>query len=203
MTNGRTWATSVILGLGLTFVCVSSAAAGSTATTQISGNAFGQTSGSVQVNVAAGDGNQQSNATSLATGHNAQASTDVKQTISGSTGSPGNFTASISGNAFRNASGLISVNEASGTDNAQANQVAISLAGLGGSTLSTNSLAQVTPGGSGSSTGGATAPSHDIASIKENAFADANGLIQINQVAGRSNATANQFALELNLGAHP
>lgn len=202
MTSGRTWATSIILGLGLTFVCVSSATAGSTATTQISGNAFGQVSGSVQVNIAAGDGNQQSNATSLATGDNAQATTDVKQTVSGSNGAPGNFSASISGNAFRNASGLVSVNEASGTGNAQANQVAIALAGLGGNVLSTNSLAQVTSGGS-SGTGGALPTSHDVASIKGDAFADANGLIQINQVAGRSNATANQFALELNLGAHP
>lgn len=202
MTSGRTWATSIILGLGLTFVCVSSATAGSTATTQISGNAFGQASGSVQVNIAAGDGNQQSNATSLATGDNAQATTDVRQTVSGSNGSPGNFSASISGNAFRNASGLVSVNEVSGTGNAQANQVAIALAGLGGNVLSTNSLAQVTSGGS-SGTGGALPPSHDVASIKGDAFADANGLIQINQVAGRSNATANQFALELNLGAHP
>ncbi len=202
MTSGRTWATSIILGLGLTFVCVSSATAGSTATTQISGNAFGQVSGSVQVNIAAGDGNQQSNATSLATGDNAQATTDVKQTVSGSNGAPGNFSASISGNAFRNASGLVSVNEASGTGNAQANQVAIAFAGLGGNVLSTNSLAQVTSGGS-SGTGGALPTSHDVASIKGDAFADANGLIQINQVAGRSNATANQFALELNLGAHP
>ena len=202
MTSGRTWATSVILGLGLAFVCVSSATAGSTATTQISGNAFGQVSGSVQVNIAAGDGNQQSNATSLATGDNAQATTDVKQTVSGSNGAPGNFSASISGNAFRNASGLVSVNEASGTGNVQANQVAIALAGLGGNVLSRNSLAQVTSGGS-SGTGGTLPTSHDVASIKGDAFADANGLIQINQVAGRSNATANQFALELNLGAHP
>lgn len=170
--------------------------------THVNGNAFGQADGSVQVNLAAGSGNQQINATSIASGTDATAVNRITQKNATTGTGGGNFSASISGNAFRNASGLVSVNEVSGTGNVQANDIAISLASVGGNALSGSSLSQVASGGSHGN-GTPTPPYHNTASIKGDAFANANGLIQINQVAGRSNATANQFALELHLGAHP
>lgn len=192
---------ATILGCAITLACMSNSEADS-AVTRVNGNAFGQATGSVQVNLAAGSGNQQINATSLATGHDATAVNRISQKNDTTGSGSGNFSASISGNAFRNASGLVSVNEVSGTGNTQTNDVAISLASVGGNALSGSSLSQVASGGSHGN-GGPTPPDHDTASIKGDAFANANGLIQINQVAGRSNATANQFALELHLGAHP
>ncbi|MHB1951200.1 MAG: hypothetical protein ACYCQK_06965 [Acidiferrobacteraceae bacterium] len=203
MISGRSPIRTVVLGCVMACACFVPVAKASSAGTSVDGNAFGQASGSVQVNLAAGSGNQQINTTSLAIGHDATATNRITQNNSNGAGATGgNFSANISGGAFQNASGLISLNEVSGTGNAQANEVAISLAGLGGNALSGNSLSQVASGGSqGKPT---LAPQdQDSASIKGDAFAHANGLIQINQVAGRSNATANQFAFELQLGAHP
>lgn len=168
--------------------------------TAIGGNAFGAAQGNIQVNLAAGEANAQANLTSVAVGRSARAETHASQVVGTVSATPGSYSATINGNAFNAASGLISVNEASGAGNAQANSIAIAIAGLGGEAVSTNTLSQV------AGSPGAHAPGpvpHNHVAISDEAFAHANGLIQINQAAGSANASANHFALELNLGAKP
>lgn len=184
--------------LGIAFALLCSAAEADNVTA-IDGNAFGFAQGNVQLNLAAGDGNEQANAASLAAGRNARASTSIQQLGAGVSGSNGQYSATIGGNAFGNASGLISVNEVSGTDNLQANSIAIGI-GPGAQALSGNNLSQVT-GGAGQTPTGSS--SNDRVAIGGNAFAHANGLVQLNQTAGSGNASANRFALEINLGGKP
>ena len=186
----------VTLGLAFALLCSGAQADN---VTSIDGNAFGFAQGNLQLNLAAGDGNEQANAASLAVGRNANATTSIRQVGSGVTGSVGQYTATIGGNAFGYASGLISVNEASGANNLQANSIAIGI-GSGAEALSSNNLSQVTGGGGQTPTG---TSSNDHVAIGGNAFAHANGLVQINQTAGTGNASANRFALELNLGGKP
>lgn len=111
----------------------------------VSGNAFENSSGNVGVNVASGDDNEQLNGLAAATTKDnvyATATATTDQASSGNTteNDPGflNFcdnlnatsnSASLSGNAFENASGNIGVNVAAGTGNLQANTLSMAVAG--------------------------------------------------------------------------
>lgn len=104
----------------------------------ISGNAFESASGNVGVNVASGDDNEQLNGLAASSTNNnvyavATASTDQKSNNNGTLNAPYCNTAtsndaSLSGNAFENATGNIGVNVASGTGNLQANTLAVAAA---------------------------------------------------------------------------
>ena len=169
----------------------------------ISGDALSHVHGIVNVNLAAGSGNAQANATAIAEGvGGTTAHTGITQSSSSAGGVSGSAMAHIGGQAFSNASGLISVNQASGVGNTQANGIAVAL-GIGGKVVTDNTLA-----GTLSNAGGLD-DKHDgpsgsrDASVGDNAFAGAHGIIQVNQSAGSGNVTANSFALNVNLGAKP
>lgn len=181
-------------------VGLSAAAIADNNTAAIGGNAFGAAQGNIQVNLAAGIGNAQANLTSVAMGGSARAGAAVKQAVGSVSAASGSYAATINGHAFNAASGLISINEASGAGNAQANSIAIAIAGLGGEAVTSTALSQVSGQAPRPMSGSAT---HNHVAISDDAFAHANGLIQINQAAGSSNASANHFALELNLAAKP
>jgi len=101
------------------------------ASAAIQGNAFSGTSGLVQVNQASGAGNLQRNATVIvmgdATGVASVSDTALSAAIS--KGGPAGHdnlndqfrTASISGDAFRGASGVVQVNQSAGIGNVTAN----------------------------------------------------------------------------------
>jgi hypothetical protein len=106
-------------------------------TASIGSGALQNVQGNVGVNVAAGSGNAQGNATSLAVGSNgviAKATSTSRQTTTHNdsdnaaycVGSPNN--ASISGGALTGAMGNIGVNVAAGAGNAQYNSLAMSTA---------------------------------------------------------------------------
>lgn len=98
----------------------------------------------------------------------------------------------ISGNAFANSQGVISINQVAGNGNAQANSINMVLDSI--KPVSNSILAQnvtVLPNRSSAS------PSNNLntVAISATAFKGAEGIAQINQVSGSGNASANSFAL--------
>lgn len=169
----------------------------------INSNVLSHVRGRFAVNMAAGDSNAQANAASVALG--AQGGPTIGlvggiQVIDPRQGNlPDIATASIGNNVFANSSGLISVNQTSGVGNTQANGAAFAMGFeevLAESTLSATT-SNATPAGTG------TGKSHQAVSISDSAFDGAHGLVQVNQSAGSGNSTANNFALQVQLGAKP
>lgn len=160
--------------------------------------------GIIGVNIVAGDSNAQLNARALAVsiGQGLSATAQIK--ASQHVGLPGGGLYSavslIEGNAFSNASGLISINHASGSGNAQLNDVAIGFA-LGGVAVSESELSLTVTGQSASQHTSDSDGQHRQVSIGEGAFNGTSGLVQINQLAGSGNITSNSFGLSVSLGA--
>ena len=178
----------------------------SVAQSVISGNALSQVHGVVNVNMASGDGNAQANAAAIALGMgNGEAAAKVHAVQSGvmsQAAGPGSATASITDNAFANASGLISINQASGAANIQANGIAIAL-GVKGKVVADSTLAATLSGaGPTAGPGGSSKGTREV-SVSNTAFQGASGVIQVNQSAGVGNVTANSFALRVMTGATP
>lgn len=99
-------------------------------------------------------------------------------------------TATLDGNAFAAAVGLIHVNEAAGVGNRQANAATIVLGRISDSVLA-NAISQQGP---------AHIPSiaaRNRVGITPGAFAHASGLVQVNQAAGNNNASINEFSLHV------
>lgn len=158
--------------------------------------------GRFAVNMAAGDSNVQANAAAIALGAQGGPTIGLVGGIQVTDPRQGNLpdiaTASIGGNVFANSSGLISVNQTSGVGNAQANGAAFAMGFdevVAESVLSATTSNAV-PAGAGAG------KSHQV-SINDTAFNGAHGLVQVNQSAGSGNSTANNFALQVQLGAKP
>ena len=169
----------------------------------IDSNALSNVRGRFAVNMSAGDSNVQANAAALTLGTQGGPTiglvggiqvTDPRQATL-----PDLAIASIGEHVFANSSGLISVNQTSGVGNAQANGAAFAMGFeevVAESTLSATTSNAV-PAGAGAG------KSHQAVSINDTAFNGAHGLVQVNQSAGSGNSTANNFALQVQLGAKP
>lgn len=160
--------------------------------TLIDDAALSGASGRVAVNISAGSGNAQANIAAIgASGEAAGAAAESRQ--SARRGPSGTASARIDGGAFAGASGIISVNQASGNGNAQANLVALAAGGIAEVSLDQLGSVNAKPQAE-------TAPPEDdshvrSAVISDSAFAGASGIVQVNQTAGAGNNTANVFAL--------
>lgn len=160
--------------------------------------------GRTAVNLAAGNSNVQSNMTALAIGLDQGSALSTAGLVQGTGVGDAARTQSsfaiIGPGAFANADGLVSLNQGSGSANAQSNVAAVSL-GAGAVVASDSVLAEtatgVAPGGH------ATGQASLRAVTSDTAFAGAHGLVQVNQAAGSGNITANSFALRLQAGANP
>lgn len=159
--------------------------------------------GVIGVNIVAGDSNAQINAhaLSISVGQGVHTSSNIKtsQHVNYLEG-PDSAVSLIEGNAFSNASGLISINHASGAGNAQLNDVAIGIA-IGGVALTESELNLTVTGQPVSQLSQGAGVQHREAVIGEAAFDGASGVVQINQLAGSGNATSNNFGLSVSLGA--
>lgn len=166
---------------------------------QIHGNVAGSGQGIMAINLAAGDSNAQLNASALAisVGQGVQ-SMQLRQNINFSAIDQAQDSIStISENAFTNAQGALSVNQVSGVGNAQINAISIGV-GLEGAVISDAQLAATT---SGHATAALEDPQYRReARIEGQAFKGSSGLVQVNQLAGTGNATANSFQLKVELG---
>ncbi len=173
---------------------------GSITTSVIDGNALHSVSGRNAVNMASGDSNSQVNAAALAIDSdglaNASVLTRQYQNVNAST-LPDLSISDIGDNAFANSSGAISINQTSGIGNTQANGMAIGV-GLQVNVMSESMLSSTTAG-VGLATSETDTGTRSV-TISDSAFTGARGLVQVNQSAGSGNSTANNFALQIELG---
>ena len=166
---------------------------------RIDGHAFGGLSGSAAINLSAGDLNQQANLRAFATGGNARASISSNQTHDDDRANgPEHATATIGGTAFANGRGLVSINQASGSGNAELNAVAAALAQQGIRETNDGALSVTV---SASARGQPSTGQHGLGNGTRNVAVEAtamkgfDGVLQLNQVAGSGNATGNQLLL--------
>jgi len=165
----------------------------------IDAEALGGSVGVVAVNVAAGDANLQTNAAALAQNVNGGSTARVAATQLANLDSnlaPDVAIARIGGHAFAGSAGLISINQASGQANAQANGVAFAL-GIDGEAIAESVLAQTLPESVTPAEPGPPRKGLREAAIADTAFEGAQGVVQVNQSAGSGNTTANRFALQV------
>ena len=169
----------------------------------ISGNVLENGKGIIGINMVAGSGNAQLNAGALAVsvGQGAHSSLTLSQTVDvNGYDRSGAAVSTISANAFGQAAGLISINQASGQGNAQINGFSIGLGLGGGFVVDESSLAATVTGNTVE--GDAQVPQgYREARIEGEALGRASGLVQINQLAGSGNATANSFKLNISVSS--
>jgi hypothetical protein len=168
---------------------------------EIGSGTFQNSNGLIGINESTGALNLQSNqrALSLTPNGTASASNDATQ-ILGSfeiTTPPLNSQSYIGAHAFSSSSGIISINQAAGLANMQANQAAVSFGLLPGLSIADNVLANSVSPTSVTTTDGSGTIGNANVGIDGTAFSGTNGLVQLNQAAGIANTTANQFSLGL------
>lgn len=98
----------------------------------------------------------------------------------------------ISGSAFANSNGVIAINQAAGAANAQANSVSII---MGANKPVNNSILAQSVTSEPDQIAMSQLKNLNSVSISATAFKGAEGIAQINQVAGSGNASANSFTL--------
>ncbi|MFX3544803.1 hypothetical protein [Ralstonia mannitolilytica] len=153
--------------------------------------------GRISVNQAAGTGNAQANLATLSTDQaNVMSSQSIVSARAGASAA-----SSITGAAFNSTSGLISINQTSGSANAQVNVVAIApTASIVQrqvrhiEPLADTTLSDVAAQGRRQDTSPATDGRQD-ASIASTALRNSSGVVQVNQTAGTGNVTSNTFVL--------
>ena len=169
------------------------------AQTRIEDRAFSGASGAIAINMAAGDLNQQANLRSMAVGPSATASVDALQRSQGDVATaPQHASAVISGSAFQGASGLVSINQASGAANAERNAVAAALAQRGIREAPDELLSSTDFASAGLQAipdpGAARTHTREVG-VEGSALQGFDGVLQLNQAAGMGNATENRLLI--------
>ena len=161
----------------------------------------GKVSGATAVNVAAGNGNQQTNAGLISTGDIADGLMTVGQSTGDTADSTGRLGTSIAPASFVDSAGWLAINGAAGSGNQQANLAIIAL-GTTGAALSDTALSQARASHepTGSPDTAATRNERSVA-IGDGAFANSSGLVQVSLIGGDRNSSANVFALTSTVGA--
>ena len=170
------------------------------AQTRIDGQALTGSRGAIAVNMSAGDLNQQANLRAIAVGANAQTQVDLRQKSDNDTFDlPLQASATIGGSALSGAGGIASINQASGSGNAEFNAVSLVLAEQGiretpdlllSSSVSASAERQTVPGPAGRTA------SRNVA-VEATALRGFEGVLQLNQIAGSANAIGNTLVLSV------
>ncbi|MGM0701853.1 MAG: hypothetical protein ACQEUG_05535 [Pseudomonadota bacterium] len=167
----------------------------------IDGHSLRGVQGAINVNMAAGNSNLQSNSGVIAMGENALANNIVVQVVTSNNRlAPDQATAVIKDQALSQSVGWISVNQAAGQENVQSNTLSVAL-GIRGSTLNSESLSQVLSRTQESTEESDDGTSSRRVAIEDSAFAGSRGVIQVNQSAGKGNATGNHVGVRMTSGA--
>lgn len=203
----RSFRVSVVaLGLvaGLAQVAMAESGALVRNSTILGGSALSAVSGVSTTNMAAGDGNLQSNSGVLAIGNTANAanaantlmqSSRIEQRIANR-----EQTIGIKDRAFRQSEGWLSINQAAGQGNVQSNSMGVAL-GISASNLSDATLQTVMADQQGlSGTDGGSGSTNRRIEVDKTSFEGARGIIQVNQSAGTGNATRNSFRMNMAAG---
>jgi hypothetical protein len=171
--------------------------------TRLDGRALSGADGAMVVNMAAGDLNQQANLLGIASGDNAQITVDARQRIyNNRVRADGalDANASIGGQALQGASGVAMINQASGTGNATLNVVTATLAQQGIRESNDEALAAsgalASAGGQGTASSGRSVGTRSVA-VEDTALQGFDGVLQLNQIAGTGNVTANQLGISV------
>ncbi len=169
------------------------------ADTRIDGNALAGADGSIKVNQAAGELNLQANLHSMANGAHASATArSLQLRQANSFNSPMQASATIGGNALAGASGIASINQASGGGNASLNAVTATLAAQGIREASDEAM---TSSEVLASAGGQSIVTDPRATrrvgVEASALRGFDGVLQLNQIAGSGNATENRFSMSV------
>ncbi|WP_164261807.1 hypothetical protein [Stenotrophomonas maltophilia] len=166
---------------------------------RIDGHALAGANGAIAVNQAAGDLNLQANLRGIATGEHADVSISNHQLRGGNRvlGAPLHATAAIDGKALAGASGIASINQASGIANTTLNVVSATLARQG--IRETDDTALAAEGsalaGGRDDAGRGVATGTRSAGVTSTALRGFDGVLQLNQIAGSGNDTANVLGL--------
>lgn len=181
----------------LATLCSASAFAQSPVTNTATIDSSGaQYQGNLGVNQAAGDQQQQVNARAIAIGHDANASTQIRQRLRTHVDPALDAQFSIQGTAFSHGNGILGVNQSAGASNQQANALRISVSAqpqsIDDSVLLQQNVALVN-----SSDPTAQTPGHRQVSISDQAFTGSRGVVQLNQSAGVGNRTANTLSIRV------
>lgn len=168
------------------------------ADSRIDGQVFSSARGSIAVNQAAGDLNLQANLRSIAIGTHAQADVLAIQRQQGNrANTPTHATAVIGGHALQGASGIASINQASGSGNIELNTVSVALAQQGireasDDFLSVSGIASARGAYTVTEPGDRTTQTRKVG-VEGTALQGFEGVLQLNQVAGMANATENRL----------
>lgn len=159
-------------------------------------NSGARYTGNLNINQAAGDQQQQTNARAIAIGTNASASTSVTQKITTPADRSVNASSTIGGNSFSNGNGALGVNQSSGANNQMANTLRISISanpqGMDDSALSQQNVALSPNSGAPDTHQG----SRQVAT-SDQAFTGSRGVVQVNQSAGVGNQMANTLSIRV------
>jgi hypothetical protein len=182
------FAAAQVPGMALSFSLLSDATLASSA-------------GSMAVNLGAGSGNAQANMVVIGIGNGVSVAAigSHQQANAISQGVRGPEMAEIGARTFHDASGIVALNQVSGNANTQANLVAIAIGNVAEVAIDQLGSISAAPDASDASAHGPGRWSS--AFIADSAFAAAHGIVQVNQLAGFGNSTANIFALSVSVGA--
>lgn len=162
---------------------------------RIDGRALAGANGAIAVNQAAGDLNVQANLRGIANGERADVVIDARQLQQGNRvlSGPLQAAAFIGGDALAGASGIASINQASGSANTTLNVVSAALARQGIRETDDPALAaegSAFAGGRDDAGHGVTTGTRS-AGVASTALRGFDGVLQLNQIAGSGNDTAN------------
>ncbi|KPA91925.1 hypothetical protein [Pseudomonas asplenii] len=158
-------------------------------------NSGQQYKGSLMVNQAAGDQQQQINSRAIAIGTDASASTALTQKLRTPASTAINAKAAIQGNAFSNGTGMVGVNQSAGANNQMINAVRISISAAPQS-VDDSALSQQNVALSPNSGSSGTPGSRQVVT-SDQAFTGSRGVIQVNQSAGVGNRMANTLSIRV------
>lgn len=165
---------------------------------RIDGNALAGASGAIAVNQAAGDLNLQANLRGIAHGGLADVAISAQQQRGNRVlSAPMEAFALIGGNALAGASGIASINQASGIANTTLNVVSATLARQGIRESDDTALAAEGSAlaGGRDDAGRGVATGTRSAGVASTALRGFDGVLQLNQIAGNGNETANVLGL--------
>jgi len=182
----------LLAGLTMLLTAVATAS-GHTATIDSSGAGY---NGTLMINQAAGELQQQANARAIAPG--SMPSVTVQQHLQGLSpdATSADLQAHIRGSAFSDGSGVLGVNQAAGVANQQINGFRLG-AGVHPESLDDSSLAQSAAPVSFSSAAGSHGAGERLVEIDDQAFSDSRGVVQLNQGAGVGNRMVNNLGIRI------
>ena len=166
---------------------------------RIDGHALAGANGAIAVNQAAGDLNVQANLRGIAKGDRADVAINARQLQQGNRvlSGPLQATAFIGGDALAGASGIASINQASGIANTTLNVVSATLArqGIRESDDAALAAADIASAGGQGDTGDGVAAGIRSVGVASTALRGFDGVLQLNQIAGARNDTANVLTM--------